>query len=480
MPRAKKTHLKVVANDFITFERPSDKDTEVAVISSFTFGGVEVFNQYLGIVQESYFTTPAYRTAYRALLQMKDEGVWADVDQLGSIFLAYMRKQISANIEEEIMQIIQEVKPGVRYSNLDSHIDQLTEKYRLRKLQDCMFHIWGDMNTDTCRSEEAIKQMKSTVKTLELVGGLRTGKRAGENYEDRMAVMESQAASGQRYTGIATAVHKVNEMTLGYQKGDLIIHAGRPGMGKTRITLNDIWQASQMYPAKLFGVNSLEMTREAIEDQLIAIISGLNLAKLRCPTELSKRDWQMIDEARKRLQKIGNIIIEDKKMTVEAIYGQWLRLAAYDDIGFFGVDYLQYLARLDLAKFGFDMRLAVMITAGTLKDFAKAEGYPVIAVSTVNRQCESRDDKHPQEGDIGESDTVGYDADVVKMVYRNHVYDKCSSVNHMEIGIVKQRQGPTGWVDAFYEPKSGRITDPEGHKKRLPQEQLDEQFLDGL
>jgi replicative DNA helicase len=248
------------------------------------------------------------------------------------------------------------------------------------------------------------------------------------------------------FTGVATGYSKLDEMTTGFQAGDLVIIAGRPSMGKTTLAVNIAEHAaiSGKVPAAIF---SMEMTAEQVTLRMIASLGRVSQSHLRKGT-LSAEDWPRITSATEVLAQAPIFIDETPALTPVELRARARRLKREKGLGLIIVDYLQLMS-----VYGTKENRATEISeiSRGLKALAKELQVPVIALSQLNRSVEQRTEKKPVMSDLRESGAIEQDADVILLIYREEVYEPNTTRKGIaDIIVAKQRNGPTGDVQLAF------------------------------
>ncbi|HBH27133.1 MAG TPA: replicative DNA helicase [Rhodospirillaceae bacterium] len=288
-------------------------------------------------------------------------------------------------------------------------------------------------------------------------------------------------------TGITTGLLDMDKKLGGLQKSDLLILAGRPSMGKTALATNIAFNAAQKYAESggkegaVVGFFSLEMSADQLAARVLADQSGVSADAIRKGT-IRQDDFRAFVEASQRLASTPLYIDDTPALTIGAVRTRARRLKRQHGLGLLVIDYLQLLTGTG-SRQALDNRVQEVaeITRG-LKAIAKELEIPVLALSQLSRQVESREDKRPQLSDLRESGTIEQDADVVMFIYREEYYlsrampeegtdkhmkwqEKMGSVHNVaEAIIAKQRHGPIGTVRLFFDGNLTRFSDLEqGH-----------------
>ena len=252
-------------------------------------------------------------------------------------------------------------------------------------------------------------------------------------------------------TGVPTGFYDLDRMTAGLQKGDLVVLAARPSMGKTAFAIN-IAEHVALNAELPVAVFSMEMGAAQLAVRIVGSIGRIDQSHLRTG-RLTDEEWPRLTEAIERLRNVSLHIDETPGLTPSELRANARRLARqYGQLGLIVVDYLQLMSG---SSSGDENRATELgeISRG-LKALAKELQCPVIALSQLNRSVEQRTDKRPMMSDLRESGAIEQDADIIMFIYRDDYYNKDSREPGVaEIIIGKQRNGPTGTVKlAFLKP----------------------------
>jgi len=266
----------------------------------------------------------------------------------------------------------------------------------------------------------------------------------GKIIEGNIDALEERQGSKALVTGVATGFTKIDELTAGFQQSDLIILAGRPGMGKTAFALNIAQHAAvdTNIPVALF---SLEMSKEQLSMRMLSSEAQIDSSKMRRGF-ISQNDWMKITDAAGVLAEAPIFIDDSPDITALEIRTKSRRLKMDQNIGMVIVDYVQLMKGPASAE---RRDLEISEISRSLKALAKELSIPVVALSQLNRELEKRSDKRPQLSDSRESGALEQDADVVAFIYRDELYNKDENnpkKGTAEVIIAKQRNGPTGFA----------------------------------
>ena len=291
-----------------------------------------------------------------------------------------------------------------------------------------------------------------------------------------------------KLSGIATGLRDLDIKMGGLQPSDLIIVAGRPGMGKTALATNIAYNIAKAHRAEvqadgtmksvnggIVGFFSCEMSAEQLATRILAEQTSIASSTIR-RGGITEADFEKIRDYSIELQSLPLYVDETGGLSISQLTARARRLKRQKGLDLIVVDYIQLLQ--GSGKRGNDNRVQEVTEITTsLKALAKELNVPVIALSQLSRQVESRDDKRPQLSDLRESGSIEQDADVVMFVFREEYYlankeprigtpeyekwqlDMSLVHGKAEVIIGKQRHGPTGTVELQFEGQFTRFSD---------------------
>jgi replicative DNA helicase len=259
-------------------------------------------------------------------------------------------------------------------------------------------------------------------------------------------VQELEANGSEDVTGIRTGFYDLDRMTAGLQKGDLIVLAARPSMGKTAFALN-IAEHVAVQEGLPVAVFSMEMGASQLALRVVGSLGRIDQQHLRTG-RLRDDEWERLPEAASKLSEAPMFIDETPGLNPAELRARARRLARQygGTLGLIVIDYLQLMS--GSSNSSDENRATVLgeISRG-MKGLAKELQCPVIALSQLNRSVETRPDKRPMMSDLRESGAIEQDADVIMFIYRDDYYNKDSKEPGVaEIVLAKQRNGPVGTV----------------------------------
>ncbi len=241
-------------------------------------------------------------------------------------------------------------------------------------------------------------------------------------------------------TGLSTGFEKLDEMTSGMQKSDLVIVAARPSMGKTTFAMNLVENVLLRYDQPVL-VFSMEMPANQLMMRMLSSVGKIDQGRVRSG-KLEEEDWPKLSAAVSKLKDRPLFIDDTAALTPTEVRSRARKvLREHGSIGMIMLDYLQLM---QVAGKGSEGRTAeISEISRSLKGIAKEFDCPVIALSQLNRALEQRPNKRPVNSDLRESGAIEQDADVIMFIYRDEVYnEETQDKGVAEIIIGKQRNGP--------------------------------------
>ncbi len=253
--------------------------------------------------------------------------------------------------------------------------------------------------------------------------------------------IEELFESDESITGIPTGFSDLDSMTSGLQRGDLVIVAGRPSMGKTSFAMNiaEYVAVEKQLPVAIF---SMEMPGEQLAMRMLSSLGRINSNKIRTG-KLGDEDWPRLNSAVGFLDKAPMFVDDSAGLNPMDIRSRARRMVAENDqLGLIVIDYLQLMHCSDSNE---NRATEISGITRSLKILAKELNVPVIALSQLNRSLEQRSNKRPVMSDLRESGAIEQDADVIFFIYRDEVYNGDTDQQGVaEVIIGKQRNGPIG------------------------------------
>lgn len=433
---------------------PYSPEAELAVLGGMLIDS-DAVTKAIEVVDDSMFHREGNRRAFRAMVRIFQRG-----DVIDPVTLAEELR--SAGDLEAVggLQFIASVLDAVpTAANIEYHARIVREKAVLRRLieastitiQDTYAHQ-GDIDELLDKAESRIFQIAQTHERKGFVW-------IKELLWPAMERIELLSQNSSAVTGVPTGFTDLDEMTAGFQKGDLVIVAARPSMGKTAFTLN-IAQHAAISEGKCVAFFSLEMSKDSLVQRLLTSEARVDAGRVRTG-RLRDDDYPRLAQAAGLLNTAPIFIDDTPGISVLEMRAKARRLKSdRDDLSMIVVDYLQLMTGGSKSE---NRQQEVSEISRGLKALAKELEVPVVALSQLSRAVESRPDKRPMMSDLRESGAIEQDADVIMFLFRPEYYhgptdkDGNSLEGRAEVIIGKQRNGATGTVNLMFHKEFTRF-----------------------
>ena len=335
-------------------------------------------------------------------------------------------------------------------ANIEYHAKIVYEKSMSRKLINASTQIAQRAFEATENAEDLLDEAEQMIFALSERKLSRGFTHLNPILHDTFENIERLHAHSNGVTGVATGFTKLDEMTAGFQPGDLIIIAARPSMGKTALCLNIARNASIDGKTGV-GIFSLEMASHQLAQRMLCSEARVDSHLMRTG-RLPGDAWSNLSIAVGSLAQAPIFIDETPAISVTEVRSRARKLISeHDNLGLLIIDYLQLMRGPREAE---SRQQEISAISRNLKALAKELNIPIVALSQLSRAVESRGDgqKRPQLSDLRESGAIEQDADVVLFIYRPSRYDQVEEheKNRTEIIIGKQRNGPIGTVELVF------------------------------
>ena len=399
-------------------------------------------------------------------------------------------------VPQYLARLVAEATTVINAHDYGRTIHDLSVRRELINIGEDIVNVAFDAPVDSApkeQIEEAERRLYSIAETGKYGGGF-------QRFSDALKIAVDMAAKAYErdghLSGISTGLDDLDHKMGGLQSSDLIIIAGRPGMGKTALATNIAFNIAKAYRGEvrpdgsteavnggIVGFFSLEMSSEQLATRVIAEQSGVASYKIR-RGDITEHEFHLVSKAMQDMQAIPFYIDPTGGISIAQLTARARRLKRQRGLDLLVVDYLQLLSG---SKSKSDNRVQELteITTG-MKALAKELNVPILALSQLSRQVEQREDKRPQLSDLRESGSIEQDADVVLFVYREEYYLKNKqpregtpefqewqgqmerAYGKAEVIIGKQRHGPTGTVELSFEAELTRFGNL-AREERMPE-----------
>ncbi|ETA72199.1 primary replicative DNA helicase [Mesorhizobium japonicum R7A] len=475
-----------VAEQPLYREAPNNIEAEQALLGAILVNN-DAFYRVSDFLKPGHFYEPLHRRIFEIAAELIRMGKVATPITLKT-FLPADEKVGDMTVAQYIVRLAVEAVTVVNATDYGRAIYDLATRRALITVGEDMVNIAYDAPVDMSPSEQiedAERRLFELAETGRYDGGF-------ESFTDavKTAVDMANAAYMRdgHLSGLATGMRDLDRRMGGLQSSDLIVLAGRPGMGKTSLATNIAFNIAEAYvPAQqadgsfkaanggVVGFFSLEMSSEQLATRIISEQTEISSSKIR-RGEISEMDFEKLVACSQTMQKIPLFIDQTGGISIAQLSARARRLKRQRGLDLIVIDYIQLMQGSSARASQNRVQEITEITTG-LKALAKELAVPIIALSQLSRQVESREDKRPQLSDLRESGSIEQDADVVMFVYREEYYLKNrepklgteeyvkweNEMNEMrgkaEVIVAKQRHGPTGSVTLAFHGEFTRFSD---------------------
>ena len=466
-------NFKVLKDNFK--ELPNNIEAEQAVIGSILVSN-EIFDEINLILSSNNFYDPIHQKIFSAIENLIFRGMLANPITLKSYF---EDEKDDLNVPDYLVEVTKfstSIRQAVEYSKI---IYDMFVRRELIKISENTIDT-AKLNDLSTTGQDIIEDSEKLLYELAEKGSSYSSLISFDKALRQTIDMASAAYKNEEgIVGVPTGLRDLDDRLGGLHKSDLIIIAGRPGMGKTALATNIAFNAAQKLQDSgkekaSVAFFSLEMSSEQLSTRILAEQSKIKSNDIR-RGRISDEQFDRFLETSKNISELPLYIDETPALTIAAMSNRARRIKRLHGLDLIIVDYIQ-LMRGSLNYKDGRVQEVSEITQG-LKAIAKELSIPVVALSQLSRQVEQRDNKKPQLSDLRESGSIEQDADVVMFVYRESYYlenkePKPATVEHAEwqakmnevsnlaeLIIGKQRHGPTGNVFLEFEAMFTKFKD---------------------
>ncbi|MDQ7045055.1 MAG: replicative DNA helicase [Sulfurimonas sp.] len=439
---------------------------ERSILSSIVFEP-EQFDELSTALNKDDFYLPAHQDIFNVMMELMQKNEPIDEE--------FIKKEL-IKIKKFDEQVMLEILSANPISNTKAYVNEIKDKSLKRHLLALTTEIKRVTVEEELPSAEVIDIVEKKLFDITQDNQTSDFKDSPQMTFDTMAYIQEMKDRGDAIlVGVDTGFHELNKMTTGFGKGDLVIIAARPAMGKTSFILNTV--NSLIKQGKGVAFFSLEMPAEQLMLRLLSIQTSIPLTKLRLG-DMNDQEWGSLHGAIDGMNHAKLFVDDQGSININQLRSKLRKLKSqHPEIEIAVIDYLQIMQGVGKA----DRHQQVSEISRGLKMLARELEMPIVALSQLNRGLEARNDKRPMLSDIRESGSIEQDADIILFVYRDDVYlfkeekerEKAAKAEgkefiseyiekdeeDAEIIIGKQRNGPTGHVKLVFQKKLTRFID---------------------
>lgn len=426
-------------------ELPVDYNAEAAILSAMLIDS-NVVSKGIEMIKEEYLAKPAHKIILRTIRELFNESI--EIDSLTLIDRLQRNNQLEkVGGLPYLSELIDYV---VSSANFEYHLNIVVERALLRHLIVACNGIIESCYTSTKAVKDIVDEAEQTIFSIAELPSHQGFVNMAEISRQVASNIDLIASTRKPVVGVASGFTELDKITGGFRPGQFIIVAARPAMGKTAFALNIATHAAVDLGKKV-AVFTMEMGADEVVMRMFSSLAKVKMDSMLKGFGMDEEKLITIMQASDVLSSKHIYIDESGTNSPIDIRAKTRRLAA--EIGGLDLILIDYLQLMTLPRDRENRQQEISEISRALKILAKDMKIPVVALSQLNRQLESREDKRPVLADLRESGAIEQDADLVMFIYRDDYYykEKSEKPGIAEIIIGKNRHGPTGAVDLFFE-----------------------------
>jgi replicative DNA helicase len=447
MEKINKKHNKIKIKKYL----PHNFLVEKSILSSLLTNSetIELILHHLTI-EIFYFKN--HQELYRAIIFLHQKKIQIDILTLTSFLQdnGLLEKIGGLKI---LIDLINQI-PNILY--LEEYIRLLQDKFLRRRLIKLGYQIINSSYVTNVPLENILNDLEKNLNNITNPRNKYTIFTSAELLTKVFFELKQKSLKN-KLSGLQSGFKSLDLLTSGFQKSDLIIIAGRPGMGKTGLCLNLMTSIVKTYKLPVIFF-SLEMGKEQLMYRLLSTETEISSTNLKTGN-INKEEWIKLSLAIKKFSLLPIFIDDTTNISIQTIRIQLKKILFEETkIGLVIIDYLQ-LMQNSKSKIENRVQELSQITR-SLKSIAKEFNIPLIALSQLSRTVETRINKRPQLSDLRESGSIEQDADLVLMLFRENYYNSKQEQEELaELIIAKHRNGPSGTIELKFNPKFIKFSD---------------------
>ena len=444
---------------------PYNNDAEMYVLGSILLEN-NVINQMIGKLTADDFYNPQNATIFKAMMSLFNNSIKIETV---SVTEQLIRDKVS-NIDDYKTYLVDLLDMIPSISSVNIVEEKAIERKILANMQELSSDILTskyDFNAILDKAEDIILKVIKKRRTSDF---MTIAEAAKVVYEQ----IEGYVGNKSDLTGLNTGYPNLNKATLGFQKGDLMILAARPSVGKSSYAINLALNIANMNKDKHIALFSLEMSIEQLMMRIFSYQANLELSNIRSG-HLASDELLLLSIAKQDLSRLNLHFDESSSTNIADIRSKCRQLKQAEQLDFVIIDYLQLITLSDSRG---NRQEEVSKISRQLKTLARELDVPILALSQLSRGIETRDDKRPVLADLRESGSIEQDADLVMFLYRrSDVEDNSSDEEQGEaskkeekayqevvLSIAKNRQGPIDYIDYHFYGAYSRFSEQKEKK----------------
>lgn len=436
---------------------PHVPEYEKAILGTLILGSDDQSLPHLikSLVPPGSFYTPKHEKIYNAILELIGEG-----DPVDLISVSTKLDQMGMNDIGGTYYLTTLMEAAVTVHSIEHYCHTVVEYATRRAAYFSLLKSAERFIDVTEPIQESFEGTHRELFTINTHTKVNSSVRVDDGIEDAYTYLRSIDGIEGGLTGIGTGYNELDRMTGGWKNGNLIILAARPSMGKSALAFNMMRNAWVKHGKKVAAF-SFEMPVRDIAGRILTAEARVD-AKRASSGRLTQEEWVKMDEARARLKGMSSIIDDNYEGSLSYVLAKTRQWKEEEGIDGLIVDYLQLMTVGENKRIN-NREQEISTISRELKKLALTLDIPIIALSQLSRNCETRSDKRPMLSDLRESGAIEQDADIVSFIYRDERYgieideEGNSTEGIAEIIFGKQRGGPVGTVKLAFVDKYVRF-----------------------
>jgi replicative DNA helicase len=413
------------------------------IVIAFLLINNENIDAIFHILTPECFYNPLFREAYKACKMLISSSKTADPQTVASyIKVANQNFNSERPIENILLDAVSKYINSIALYNIMQKAESVRELFQKREAVKAVQDFVPAIQNTGDDIQLAIQKLEDKLYHIMENTGSDEFITIAEALSGIVSKIEHIKAHGTR-PSIDTGYYDINAKISGWSKGDLIILAGRPSMGKTALAIGMAMNAAKYLQTqkKAVAVFSLEMSAEQLVNRMIAVQTGVGGHKIASGM-VSDGEFQVVVKAMEEFSQIPIIIDDTPAITISDLRTKIRRMRRKHDVEFVIVDYLQLMRSSTKSK---DNRVQeISEITQNLKAIAREFSVPIVALSQLSRNVESRDDKRPQLQDLRDSGSIEQDADIVMFLYREAYYMERAMPSHENVEAYNEWMAQNG------------------------------------
>jgi len=429
---------------------PQNVEAEQSVLGSMMLSK-DAMADVIEVVRASDFYRPAHEMVFDTATKLYNSGDPVDALTVGSELqrAGNLARIGGAEYLHTLISIVPSAASAGYYARL------VREQSILRKLVEAGTRIANmGYDADGAEVDEVVDSAQSEIFAVTERRNSEDFLPIGDVMERTLEEIDAASARDGQMLGIPTGFKQLDDLTGGFQAGQMIVLAARPAIGKSTLGL-DIARSASIKHGKASVIFSLEMSREEITKRMLAAEAGVKLTKLT-KGPMGPNDWERLASTAARIAKAPLFIDDSPNMSLMEIRAKCRRLKQQHDLQLVVVDYLQLMSSGRKVE---SRQQEVSEFSRALKLLAKEIQVPVIAISQLNRGAEQRTEKRPMLSDMRESGAIEQDADIVILLHRDDAYDRDNRPGEADFIVAKHRSGPTDTIAVAFKKDYAHFAD---------------------